>query len=185
MPAALAMFLIPGLFLVPDSASAQSAEGPREEVVGQRVRVWTPDGRRLEGTLVEADRGLATVEVRDEQGMPVRHSVEVRRAQVYEGQRRRIAEGVVLGAAGGAILMRLLLELESSGSSGGTFTGFSVDPWFVTAFGAAIGAPIGLIVGARHRSDVWKDQDLFVGAPAQRRASRGAVVDLGLRIPSR
>jgi len=185
MRAALAKSLILGLFLVPNGVSAQSAEGRREEAVGQRVRVWTRDGLRLEGTLVEADRGLATVEVRDDQGIPVRRSVEVSRAQVYKGQRRRIVESVLLGAGGGAILTRLLLELDSSGSSGGTFTGFSLDPWFVTAFGAAIGAPIGLIVGARRRSDVWKDEDLFLGAPVRRHASRGAVVDVGVRILSR
>jgi len=183
MRAALTMALAAGLLLVTGSASAQTAAaGPLEEVIGQKVRVWTPDGRRLEGTLLETGGGAAMLEVRDERGMAARESVEVARAQVYEGQRRRIPEGVLLGALGGAVLGRLLCALDCS-ASGGTSVGFSLDPWFVTGAFAAIGAPIGLLVGASRRSDVWRDRDLSAGEQDVLRGSGEGPVDIGARIP--
>jgi hypothetical protein len=178
------MFVTLSLLLLPGPVRAQSDGAPLDEVVGQRVRVWTPDGRRLEGTLLDAEGSVATVEVLDERGVTSMESVEVARAQVYGGQRRRISEGVLLGAVGGAALGGLLYALEASGS-GGTYVGFSISPWFVAGAFAVVGAPVGLLVGASHRSDVWREHDPFVGAPAQVRAPGGAVVDIGLRIPLR
>ena len=183
MRAALAMVLALGLSSMPGSLRAQGAESPLDDVVGQRVRVWTPNGRRLEGLLVDTQGGMATVEVRDERGMASTESVEVSRAQVYGGQRRRIPEGVWLGAVGGAAVGGLLYLLESSSdSNGGTYVGFSISPWFVVGAFAVIGAPIGLLVGASQRSDVWRDKDLLVRAPARFVVASHAVVDVGLRI---
>lgn len=90
MRTARAAVLAAGLLLVPVAVSAQTPEGPLEDVIGQRVRVWTPEGRRLEGTLVETSGGTVTLQVSDERGVASRASVEVARAQVYGGQRRRI-----------------------------------------------------------------------------------------------
>lgn len=163
MRTAFATVLAAGLLLVPVAGSTQTPAEPLEEVIGQRVRVWTPEGRRLEGTLLETGGGAVTLEISDERGVAARASVEIARTQVYGGQRRRIPEGVLLGALGGAVLGRLLCALNCS-ASGGTFTGFSLDPWFVTGAFAAIGAPIGLLIGASHRTDVWNDRDVQIGA---------------------
>jgi hypothetical protein len=179
MRSGVAMILFAGLLLVPDSVSAQTAAGPLEDVIGQRVRVWTFDGRRLEGTLVETSGGAATLEILDEEGVAARESVAVARARVYAGQRRSIPEGVLLGALGGGVVGRLLCALNCS-SSGGTFTGFSLNPWGVAGAFALIGAPIGLLIGASRRSDVWKDRVVPTGPVL---GSGDGLVRIGVRIP--
>ena len=175
----LAVAVAVGLMLVPNPGSAQTRDSALSDVIGQRVRVWTADGRNVEGTLEAVDGGTATLELTDDIGLTSREVLQVVRAQVSVGRERRVAAGALLGMAGGAAVFGFL------SAAGGEETGGCYAAPCGTAQSALLGAIVGLPIGIvfAPKSEVWAELGLPGTSRAGPQVSREGLLGIVVRIP--